>query len=192
MQNQEYISQLKLWCIFFNMLLNLKMDCNLSNNDDSKSMFFWRYRSFKPMILIRSHCQSFFQRMIIGKLCWRQWGNLLSDGKDHKNAFEHLRPEAWRKALRPGIFGFTRNWEKHRIELLASSCSHDHVLALDLPVMMTRISMIANIIYKDLQTWLEKDFVTIININFFTDLLYCRYKPESLTESGGIPIHQLF
>ena len=42
--------------------------------------------------------------------------------------------------------------------------------------------MIANIVWKDLQIWLETDFGTIINIkNYFTDLLYYLYKPESLT-----------
>ena len=72
------------------MELNLKNDCNLTNKYDSKSVFFWRYYSFKPMIFIRSYCQRFSQRLIIGELCLREWGNLRSDGKDQKNAIEHL------------------------------------------------------------------------------------------------------
>ena len=94
-----------------------KKDCNLNNKNDLKLVFFWRYYSFKSIIYIRSHCQSFFQRMIIAELCWRQWGNLRSDGNDHKNAIEHLRPEAWRKALRHGIFASIRIWKRHKKEL---------------------------------------------------------------------------
>ena len=128
-----------------NMVLNLKRDCNLTNKYDSMSMFFWRYHSVKPILFIRSRCQSFSQRMIIGELCWRQWGNLLSDGKDQKNAIEQLKPEerpCTKEYLPPlGFENDTRwNW-------LASSYSHDHVLAWHLPVMMTMmIFMIANII----------------------------------------------
>ena len=37
-----------------------------------------------------------------------------------------------------------------------------------------------------------KKLGTMINIkNYFTDLLYYRYKPELLREFGVIPIHQL-
>ena len=47
------------------MVLNLKMDYNLTNKYYSKSVFFfWRYHSFNPMIFIRSSCQ----RLIVGLL----------------------------------------------------------------------------------------------------------------------------
>ena len=64
------------------MVRNLKRDCNLTNKYDSKSVFFWQYHSFKSTMFIRSCCLSFSQRMIIGELCWQQWGNLWPNGKD--------------------------------------------------------------------------------------------------------------
>ena len=45
---------------------------------------------------------------------------------------------------------------------------------------------------KDLQTWLEKDFGTIINIKIILLIYSITDINQSLRESGGIPIHQLF
>ena len=44
-----HISQLELGRIK-KTVLNLKKDCNLTNKYHSKSVIFWQYHSFKPMI----------------------------------------------------------------------------------------------------------------------------------------------
>ena len=149
--------------------IEFKKGLQLTNKYDSKSVFFWRYHSFKQMIFIRLHCQSFFQRMIKGELCWRQRGNLRSDGKDQRNAIKHLRPEAWRKELCHGIFAFIRIWGRHKIELAGVVLQ---------PRPRSGMGFVSNYDGDDIydskhrlkgpKTWLEKDCDTISNITYYT------------------------
>ena len=101
----------------FFQILNLKRDYNLH-----RQVWFQAIVFFSGDIIYTSYIYSVTlpelpQRMIVWKLCWRQWEHLRPDGKCQKDALEQPRPGTWRTILHHWITASTRIWERHKIEL---------------------------------------------------------------------------
>ena len=200
-----YISQLELWCILQKIWYwILKMDCNLTDKYDSKSVFSGDITLSNQLYLfghvVRASPRGWSSEIFAGdngEICGRMektnrtpLNNLDLKREERPCTTEYLHQLGFEKDTR-------QNW-------LATSCSYDHVLAWDLPVMMTMmIFMITNIVEKDLQTWHEHDLPVMMTMmifmitnivekdlqtrhdndfgklnsikNYFTNLLYYRY-----------------